>query len=222
MCLPDIETQTCNYQLPFPEHLLWSSGCWTIPPLWVPTDDTSWVDQLVTWRWMDVPFVVEQQFVPSGVYIKYRYSIFEVTFMPQITYHWFAEDFIFYHGIPDNIILTTEFTSVDVRWLLMFMWLTSLTIYPRNQKYVIDRVTIHLAVPKMALIYALLFPNNYSKCSFCSQNSYWYFNYSFNWETTLVSLWYYPLGFTLKSEPTSVYGAVVSLNRTLSSKDHWI
>ena len=49
------------------------------------------------------------------------YSIFEVTFLPQTTCDWFAEDLIFYHENPDNIIFDpgTYFTSVDVKMIII-------------------------------------------------------------------------------------------------------
>lgn len=58
------------------------------------------MDQPVTWQQGGVPLMEDQQFVPREVYT-------DILFMPpfcQYRYHWFAEDFILYHGVPDNII----------------------------------------------------------------------------------------------------------------------
>lgn len=172
MCLPDTETQTCNSQLPFTERLLWLSGCWTTAAVTTVSPNRvthlGWTSQSPGDRLMCLSWGCSNL---SPVEYTQVFSIWSYFHAPN-NLSLICWRLYFLSWYPDNIIFDQGIysTSVDVRWLLMFVWLTSLTIYPMTQKCFIDRVTTHLAVPTMALIYALLLQNNYSKCSLCSQN----------------------------------------------------
>lgn len=143
MCLPDTKTQTCNYRLPFTDHLLWSSGCWTTAAVTTVSPNRvthlGWTSQslvCLSWRrrnWSPVEytqvFCIRSYFrVPihlSWILLKTLCSI-------MVSRHYFW---------PRNLLF------------LVFMWLTGLTIYTMTEKYIVDRVTTHFAVPRVALIY---------------------------------------------------------------------
>lgn len=120
-CLSDTETITCNYKPPFIEQLLRSTGCWSAAAVTSVSlnreTHLGWTNQLRG----------EAGNCPQCDI--HRYSVCD-TFMPWFClyyYHWFAEDFISYHGIPDIIFDPgTYSTSIAVRWWMMFRAFTDL------------------------------------------------------------------------------------------------